>query len=117
MKIKGILCLSTLLSPLCLANVVLINPFTVPEGKLAETIDFWDQAHDFLANEPGYVSTKLHQSISPDYSYQLINVAEWESIDSFKLAIGRMNQEFATQGISKPMGTTANPNLFVVIRE
>ncbi len=29
-------------------HIVLINPFTVPEGKLQESIVFWEKARDYL---------------------------------------------------------------------
>lgn len=38
----------------------------------------WEMARDFLNDQTGYVSTKLHQSLSPDAKYLLINGAEWK---------------------------------------
>ena len=71
---------------------VLINSFEVEDGALEETIVFWEKARDFLKDQPGYISTRLHQSILPDARFQLVNVAQWESPETFKAAIGAMRE-------------------------
>ncbi|USD41751.1 antibiotic biosynthesis monooxygenase [Vibrio sp. SCSIO 43135] len=99
------------------AKVILINTFSVPNNKVEETIAYWEVARDFLIEQPGYVSTKLHRSLKPDATYQLINVAEWESVESFQAAIGGMRKEFKAKRIGKPKGVEADPNLYEVIRD
>ncbi len=93
--------------------VVLINSFTVPEGKLNEAITSWEAARDFLAQQPGYISTKLHQSLSPDAQYRLINVAEWESPGAFKSATAAMQ---ASSKFPPVDGLIPAPALYTVIR-
>ena len=93
--------------------VVLINAFTVPSDKLDETIAMWEQARDFLQEQPGYISTALHQSISPIARYRLINVAQWESIDAFKAATGKMRAE---ANLPRIEGVVAHPDLYTVVR-
>ena len=95
------------------APVILINPFTVPEGKLDEAIAFWEAGRDFLAQQPGYISTKLHQSLAPDAHYALINVAEWETAEDFKAATAAMR---ANPAISPIEGVVYAPALYTVIR-
>lgn len=95
------------------APVVLINPFTVPEGRVEEAIVLWEAGRDFLAKQPGYLSTKLHQSLSPDAPYQLINVAEWESIETFKAATTKMR---ALPDLPIVEGVSSAPQLYEVIR-
>ncbi|MFW2367411.1 MAG: antibiotic biosynthesis monooxygenase family protein [Desulforhopalus sp.] len=98
-------------------NVVLINPFTVPALKLEESIVFWEKARDFLKQEPGYVSTKLHQSLKPDATYQLVNVAEWESAEAFKSASQKMRDYFRSEKINMVEGLKNDPALYRVIRK
>ena len=74
-------------------HIVLINPFTVPEGKMEESIVFWEKARDYLKEQPGYVSTKLHKSLKPDATFELINVAVWESTEDFIAATQKMIQK------------------------
>ena len=93
--------------------LTLINPFEVPEGKLEETIAMWEQARDFLQQQPGYISTALHQSVKSDARFQLINVAKWDSADAFAAATKKM---WAEAGLPKIEGVVPNPGLFTVIR-
>lgn len=95
------------------STVVLINPFTVPPDKLEETITMWEQARDFLQKQPGYISTELHQSISPDAQYRLINVAQWESPELFMAATKKMQQE---AGLPRIKGVKPAPQLYTVVR-
>ncbi len=74
-------------------EITLINPFEVPANKLDETIAFWEQARDFLQAQPGYISTSLHQSITDDARFRLINVAKWESVEAFVAASKKCKQK------------------------
>ena len=95
-------------------NVVLINTFTVPVTAVDEAIEMWEMARDFLKDQPGYVSTKLHKALAPDAKYLLINVAEWESAETFKTATGLMQKE---AGLPRIDGVVPGPGLYKVIRE
>lgn len=92
----------------------LINSFEVPNGKLEESIIYWEACRDFLKNQPGYISTKLHQSIKDDSRFLLVNVAIWESPKAFMEASSKMSKEL---GVAPPEGLMANPSLYDVIRE
>lgn len=73
--------------------VILINPFTVAPGKEEEAVAMWEKARDFLARQPGYISTRLHRALSPDAQFMLINVAQWESTEAFRAATMAMRQQ------------------------
>jgi heme-degrading monooxygenase HmoA len=100
--------------PAAAQPVTLINVFEVPQGRLEETIRFWEAARDVLVRQPGYVSTRLHQSITPDARFQIINVAVWESQAAFAAANARMSQEVR---VPPPEGLRFTGALFRVIRE
>lgn len=95
------------------APVILINPFIVPDGKLDEAIVMWERGRDFLKQQSGYISTKLHRSLSPDAPYPLINVAEWQSVETFKAAIAKMQ---ALPDLTRVVGVSSAPQLYDVIR-
>lgn len=57
-------------------NVILINPFEVPEGKEEEFLAQWHEAAAVLRNATGYVSTRLHESLDPKATFRFVNVAE-----------------------------------------
>ena len=77
-------------APHATAETVLINVFEIPPGQEKAVLDAWEKARSFLAKEPGYVSTELHQSLTPDARFQLINIAKWESPEAFKRATERL---------------------------
>ncbi len=95
-------------------HITLINSFEVPTGKLEESIQYWEACRDFLKTQPGYVSTKLHQSIKDDARFLLVNVALWESPQAFVDATNKMR---AKLGVSPPEGLKPNASLYTVIRE
>lgn len=64
--------------------VTLINPFEVPTGREAEALDFWEKVAAFMKQQPGFISTRLHRALVPWARFQLINLAEWESVEHFE---------------------------------
>jgi len=95
-------------------KVILINTFTVPVGAMEEAIDMWEKARDFLKDQPGYLSTKLHRSLTANARYQLINVAEWKNAETFKAATKLMREE---ANLPRIKGLSSSPFLYKVIRE
>ena len=99
------------------AEVVLINPFEVPADKLDESIAFWEVCRDFLQTQPGYISTKLHQSLKDDATFELINVAVWASAQDFMAASENMKQYLKEQGVRPVEGLKFTPALYKLICE
>lgn len=66
--------------------IVLINAFEVPDGQDDDFLDRWQRAADALRSQPGYLSTRLHRSLAPDADFRFVNVARWESPESFRAA-------------------------------
>lgn len=93
-------------------EVTLINVFEVPEGALEEAIDAWARGRDFLQQQPGYVSTALHQSIAADVKFALINIAIWESAEAFKAASAALHAGGAAPEIE---GLSFMPDLYTVV--
>ena len=66
--------------------VVLINAFEVPEGADEAFLQAWERAWAFLATQDGYLSTRLHRSLSPSADFRFVNVAAWRSPQVFRTA-------------------------------
>lgn len=93
-------------------SVILINPFEVPDGTNDE--DFlrgWERAADYMRQQPGFVSTRLHRALRPDARFRFVNLAEWESPQDFQSAVG--SEQF--REIAKA-AAPGSPALYEVVR-
>ncbi len=93
--------------------VTLINVFTVPTGKEAEALAFWEAGAKFLEAQPGYISTALHKAMLPNAKHSLINVAKWESVKAFKEATAAMR---AAPALKPFIGLMFDASLYTVVR-
>jgi heme-degrading monooxygenase HmoA len=59
-------------------GVVLINPFDVPTDDDERFLAGWDRARTVLAQQQGYVGTRLHRSLTPA-DFRFVNMARWSS--------------------------------------
>lgn len=91
--------------------VVLINTFEVPYGQDEAFLENWERARAFLATQQGYLSTRLHRSLSPRADFRFVNVALWESAQAFHAAISQPG--FAGAAFPFP----AHASLYQVVRE
>ena len=89
-------------------SVVLINLFTVEPGEEAALIEAWSDDASFMRNQPGYISTQLHQGIAGSPTF--LNYAVWESVKSFHNAFS--NPEFQAKLGHYPDSAVASPHLF-----
>ena len=68
-------------------QAILINVFEVPEGRDEEFLTGWEEAKQFMEQQPGYVSTALHRSLDPSARFRYVNVAVWERPEDFQAAL------------------------------
>lgn len=48
-------------------TAILINPFDVPEGITDDAfLRGWERVADYMRQQPGFVSSRLHRALSPD---------------------------------------------------
>jgi heme oxygenase (mycobilin-producing) len=91
--------------------VVLINAFEVPEGEDEAFLDGWERLREFLCAQQGYLSTRLHRSLSPDANFRFVNVALWESEQAFRDATSQP----ALRAV--PVAFRFHASLYEVVRE
>lgn len=94
-----------------MSTSVLINPFEVPQGQEEVFLKWWHEAAEHLQQAPGFLSTRLHESLDPQARFRFVNVAEWESPQHFQAA---MSSE-AFQQMRGKMPFTAHPALYRLI--
>ena len=93
--------------------IVLINPFEVPLELSDEAfLAGWQQAADYLRAQPGFVRSTLHRAVSPEPRFRFINVAEWESPEAFRAAVGSE----AWAAIARQSASPGYPALYQVVR-
>ncbi|MBD3887573.1 antibiotic biosynthesis monooxygenase [Phormidium tenue FACHB-886] len=56
-------------------SVVLINLFSVPQGREEEFANLWTEALELIKNEPGFIDANLHRSLDSNAQFQFVNVA------------------------------------------
>ncbi len=93
--------------------VTLINSFEVPAGKEEQFQKEWMAAADLMRREPGFLSSRLHQSLSPQAKFRFVNVAQWESAQHFQAAMSKETFQKAIQ----QMNYVAYPALYEVVAE
>jgi len=88
--------------------VVLINQFTVPPEDAAPFIAAWTDDAAFMKQQPGFISTQLHQGTAGSATF--VNVAVWESARALGHAF--RSPEFQARVARYPTSTIAAPHLF-----
>jgi heme oxygenase (mycobilin-producing) len=94
--------------------VILINAFEVPLEREHEFLKGWRATAEYMRNQPGYISTRLHQSLDPKAQFHFVNVAEWDSPQAFQAASGR--PEF--QNLARQLAfATPHPSLYRALED
>jgi heme-degrading monooxygenase HmoA len=89
---------------------ILINPFEVPSSR-DEFIRGWEIAAEYMRQQPGFVSARLHRALDPSARFGFVNVAEWESPADFSAAVGSDEFRRLAEG-----GPPNFPSLYQVVR-
>ena len=96
-----------------MTTATLINIFDVPAGREEEFLSLWEAANR-LRSRGGYVVTRLHRALMPDTRFRFVNVAELDSVEQWREAIG--SAEF--RALAEQMSDfRPSPGLYQVVRE
>jgi len=93
--------------------LVLINAFEVPGEEADQFIAAWEKTRDYLATQPGYMDTALHQAVTPGAEFQFVNVAHWRTAKDFQAAIQSPGFRETAAGLA---GYRPHPALYQVVR-
>ena len=93
-------------------SVTLINPFEVSEETDDdEFLRGWQRAADYMREQPGFVSSRLHRALAPGARFRFVNVAEWASPQDFQAAVS--SEQFREIAAGAGGGS---PALYEVVR-
>jgi heme-degrading monooxygenase HmoA len=88
--------------------VVLVNIFQVAADDIPTLLAAWEADATWMKQQPGYISTQLHQGIAG--STVFMNYAVWESVAHFRAAF--THPEFQKALEHYPPSAVASPHLF-----
>ncbi len=88
--------------------VVLVNLFQVAAADIPALLEAWEADANWMKQQPGYISTQLHQGIAG--STVFMNYAVWESVAHFRAAF--THPEFQKALEHYPSSAVASPHLF-----
>jgi heme-degrading monooxygenase HmoA len=91
-----------------LSPVVLVNIFHVAEPDIPALLRAWESDANWMKQQPGFISTQLHQGIAG--STVFMNYAVWESVAHFRAAFN--HPEFKKALEKYPSSAVASPHLF-----
>jgi len=91
-----------------ISPVVLVNIFQVAEADIPTLLAAWEADANWMKQQPGYISTQLHQGIAG--STVFMNYAVWESVAHFRAAF--THPEFQKALDHYPSSAVASPHLF-----
>lgn len=66
--------------------VTLINSFQVAPERDDVFYALWQSTSRYFVAQPGFVSLRLHRAVNRDAPYRWVNVAVWDSEQSFRAA-------------------------------
>ncbi len=100
--------------------VVMINTFTVFEGKEDAFLELWDQTNAIFAAAPGYIDVKLVQARAEQppgqtANFTHINVATWASASAYESALQDPRLRKLAGAYLKVC--TLNPALYEILRQ
>lgn len=91
-----------------LSPVVLLNIFQVTEADVPALLKAWENDANWMKQQPGFVSTQLHQGIAG--STVFMNYAVWDSVGHFRAAFNHPSFKKALERY--PPSAVASPHLF-----
>lgn len=88
--------------------VILVNIFQVAEVDTPALLKAWETDANWMKQQPGYISTQLHQGIAGSTIF--LNYAVWESVAHFRAAF--THPDFKKSLEHYPPSVVASPHLF-----
>jgi heme-degrading monooxygenase HmoA len=69
-----------------MSPVPFVNCFEVPAGQEEEFLTRWGEVNAYMRTKPGFVSHRLHRSLSRDARFRFVNYVWWETAEQWQAA-------------------------------
>ena len=73
--------------------VTVINLVAMPADAADAFVAGWQATTGPLRDAPGFRGTRLMRALSPDDPYQVVNVAQWDSIEQWQTALSAVQPD------------------------
>ena len=95
--------------------VTFINVFELDPDDLDDFIEGWKHRGEIMRAQPGFRSFNLHRALSPDSSYQLVNVAEWDSVEALQAATQNEQFQASIREAATRFHVVAHPGVYLTV--
>lgn len=90
--------------------VTFINVFEIPSAQVEAFVAGWRERARLMSTAPGFRDAELHQAVSAETRFQLVNVAHWESRQAWEAATANPDFQDAIRTISADPQQQVRPN-------
>lgn len=84
--------------------VTVVNLITMPAAAADAFVHGWQNTTAPLRDAPGFRGTRLLRALSPEDPYQVINVAQWDSIQQWRTALSAIQPDAASRERAEATG-------------
>jgi heme-degrading monooxygenase HmoA len=84
--------------------VTVINLITMPAAAADAFVEAWPANSAALRNAPGFRGTRLLRALSPDDPYQVVNVAQWDSVEQWRVALSAVQPDEERRRLAEAAG-------------
>ena len=95
--------------------VTVLNLIAMPAKAADAFVDAWPANSAALAEAPGFRGTRLLRAISPDDPYQVVNVAQWDSIEQWRTALSGAQSDAERRRLAEAAGITPHHFFYHVV--
>jgi heme-degrading monooxygenase HmoA len=96
-------------------SVTFINAFELDPAETDEFIEGWKERAEIMRRQPGLRSFRLHRALTPDASYQLVNVAVWDSVQALRAATANPEFQASIRESAARFGAVAHPGVYTTV--
>jgi heme oxygenase (mycobilin-producing) len=109
--------LSEDINPQGAGAVTFINVFEVPVEQIDTFIAHWRELAKIMSTAPGFRNARLHRALSSQTRFQIINVANWGSLQAWEAATANPEFQDGLRALAHDAEVQffANPALYQVV--
>lgn len=93
----------------------MINLITMPAAAADAFVQGWQVTTAPLRDAPGFRGTRLLRALSPDDPYQVVNVAQWDSVEQWRVALSTVQPDSERRQQSEAAGIRPQHSFYRVV--